>query len=179
MAEILVIAEGEVFALKSARDNPFPSGQVHNQLPDAVCGRNRTRRRRLGIYPMQKFHERRSMPRLAIEGAFQFVNDLINLRHEINLALGTRIQRSAFRVTRLGSHSECLLLRQNSNSRCICGYDHRLSVNQETLAGVHGQGGCSRHMHHFDRFRSNDGNIEAHVLLRLCDLHHRQAAAGE
>jgi len=86
MAKIFGIAERDLLAKKPSRDDPLPSGQVYNQFPDTVCRRNRTCRRRLGVDAVQQLHQSGPVPRFYVESAFEFVNDLVNLRHVDNLA---------------------------------------------------------------------------------------------
>jgi hypothetical protein len=64
----------------------LPRGKVQDQFPNAVRSRNGVRRGSFGVDSFEDFHQRWTVPGLAIEGAIQLVNSVFDLRHIHNLA---------------------------------------------------------------------------------------------
>ena len=61
----------------------------------------------------------------------------------------------------------------------VGGIDHGLSVHEQRLARIHRQRRRADVAQHVNCAHADDGNIEAHVLIRLGDLHQPYAGAGQ
>ena len=62
-------------------------------------------------------------------------------------------------------------------SACIRRIHNLLSIQQQALSRIHRETRRPRRLHHLDRLHADHRHIEAHILIRLRDLHHCQRSA--
>src|SRR6185437_4066797 len=82
VAEIFSIRQRSGVALQPASDHFLPRSQMNHQFPDAMSVADRTGCGPARIYAVEDFHERRAMPRLSVERAFEFIDDRREFRHK-------------------------------------------------------------------------------------------------
>src|SRR5258708_6751010 len=70
-----------------------------------------------------------------------------------------------------------LCTRDHRDSRRIRCVENLFSLEEQALASVQRDARCACGLHDFDGLHSDDGDIEAHILIGLGDLYHGESAA--
>jgi hypothetical protein len=76
-----------------------------------------------------------------------------------------RLKLLNYKITKLPISSASI--RQQRDPRLVRGHDDRVSIDEQALAGIEGETGCSGGAHHLNCLHADDGHIETHVLPGL------------
>src|SRR3989442_254711 len=163
VAKIFFVGESSRCSANSSDSDFLPAGNVQYQFPDAVAFRDGTCSSGFGVYSVENFHECRTVPSFAVEGALELVNYEIDLRHVRFSSREKKILTACYSAS-VHRGFLCDLISNENDRGTVGGNNHCVSIQQETLARIHSETPRARFLHDFNCFYTDHRDIEPHVL---------------
>jgi hypothetical protein len=128
---------------------------------------------RISFNILQQFEQGRPMPSLSREGPSQLIGKAWGLGHLISSSTD-EWSISGILATACRSWQLCT---RDRDPGFISRRDDRVAIQQKASPSVDSQAFRAGSLHHLDSLETDNGYIEAHILLGLSDLYDGQAAA--